>query len=331
MAAFVAANGWGGASPALLADDASFRRYFRLRAETRRAVLMDAPPPRENIGPYVTIAELLRSYGLSAPEIYAGNREHGFLLLEDFGDDTYTRLLARGADETALYTLAIDALTHLQRAVPRAARPDVPAYDEPFLLTEAGLLVEWYAPEVLGAPLPEAAREAYIEVWRRLLLLAELPPTLVLRDFHVDNLMLLPGRAGVRACGLLDFQDARWGPPSYDLVSLLYDARRDLPARLVAAMTERYLAAFPDIDRTAFRRSAAILNAQRSCKIVGLFTRLSRRDGKPQYLRHLPRVWRLIEEAAIDPVLAPLAEWLDRHIPKRLRLAPGPGRGVSAA
>ena len=169
---------------------------------------MDAPPPRENIGPYVTIAELLRSYGLSAPEIYAENREHGFLLLEDFGDDTYTRLLTRGADEAALYTLAIDALTHLQRAVPRDSRPDVPVYDEPFLLTEAGLLVEWYAPEVLGAPLPEAAREAYLEMWRRLLPLAELPPTLVLRDFHVDNLMLLPGRVGVRACGLLDFQDA---------------------------------------------------------------------------------------------------------------------------
>src|SRR5439155_20119268 len=131
--------------------------------------------------------------------------------------------------------------------------------------------------------------------------------TLVLRDYHVDNLMLLPDRCGVQGCGLLDFQDAVCGPPSYDLVSLLEDARRGVPAALRRAMTKRYLAAFPEIDRPAFHCSAAILAAQRNCKILGIFTRLWRRDGKPGYLVHLPRVWRLLEQDLAHPALAPVA------------------------
>jgi hypothetical protein len=248
----------------------------------------------------------------------------GFLLVEDFGDDTYTRLLARGADEAALYTLAIDTLIALQRAVAAAAIPDVAPYDEERLLTEASLLADWYAPTVLGFPLPGHVREVYLELWRDALVLAAPPqPTLVLRDYHVDNLMRLPNRDGVRACGLLDFQDALVGSPAYDLVSLLEDARRDVPAGLRAAMTERYLAAFPAIDRRAFLRAATILAAQRNAKIIGLFVRLWRRDGKAKYLAHLPRVWRLFEaDLAAEPALAPIAEWLDRHVPPYARCAP---------
>jgi aminoglycoside/choline kinase family phosphotransferase len=157
--------------------------------------------------------------------------------------------------------------------------------------------------------------------WREVLPLAELPaPTLVLRDYHVDNLMLLPGRAAIKSCGLLDFQDAVRGPPSYDLVSLLEDARRDVPGALCEAMTERYLAAVPGLDRAAFGRSAAILAAQRNCKILGIFTRLWQRDGKPGYLPHIPRVWRLLEdELRREPALKPIAEWFDRHLPPPLR------------
>jgi len=149
----------------------------------------------------------------------------------------------------------------------------------------------------LGKPLTEAQRDEYLDLWRTLLPQAALTDaTLVLRDYHVDNLMLLPDRCGVQGCGLLDFQDAVCGPPSYDLVSLLEDARRDTPAELCRQMTERYLAAFPALDRTAFLKSAAILAAQRNCKILGIFTRLWKRDGKPRYLVHLPRVWRLLEQ-----------------------------------
>jgi len=321
---FLAASGWRGFTPLPLAADASFRRYYRLAAGERRAVLMDAPPPLEDVRPYVSVAGMLRDLGLSAPEIYAADRERGFLLIEDFGDDSYTRLLARGADEHQLYTLAVDTLAALHRAVAHNPPPGLPPYDGKRLLAEAELLVDWYVPEMLGAGLPAAARDEYLGCWRQILPLA-VPPaaTLVLRDFHVDNLMLLPGRAGVRACGLLDFQDAVSGPASYDLVSLLLDARRDVPAALRTAMTERYLAAFPALDRTAFRRSGAILATQRNCKILGIFTRLWRRDGKPGYLPHIPRVWRLIEaELASEPALAPVACWFDRHLPDGLRRAP---------
>jgi aminoglycoside/choline kinase family phosphotransferase len=321
IADFLAMTGWGSVQPAPLAGDASFRRYYRLVDGGRRAVLMDAPPPHEDVRPYVAVAGMLRGHGLSAPEIFAEDRDRGLLLIEDFGDDTYTRLLARGADETPLYTLAIDTLIALQRAV--AAPPDLPPYDEEALLREAALLVDWYAPAVLGAPLPPSAREDYLAAWREALPLAVLPgPTLVLRDYHIDNLMLLHGRAGLKSCGLLDFQDALCGPVSYDLVSLLEDARRDVPPALRAAMTERYLAAFPAIDRALFRRSAAILAAQRNAKIIGIFARLWRRDGKPRYLEHIPRVWRLLEADAREPALGGVATWLDRHLPAAARRVP---------
>jgi aminoglycoside/choline kinase family phosphotransferase len=324
MADFLAAQGWAGVDPVRLAGDASFRSYYRLSEGGRRAVLMDAPPPLEDVRPYVAVAAILHRLGLSAPEIHAENTELGFLLIEDFGDDTYTRLLATGADEAALYALAIDTLVALQRAIVANGLPALPCYDEQRLLAEAVLLTDWYVPAVLGSPLPDAVRDDYLARWRAVLPEALLPQsTLVLRDYHVDNLMLLHGRPGVSGCGLLDFQDAVTGPPSYDLVSLLEDARRDVPPALRQVMTARYLAAFPGIDQAAFARSAAILAAQRNCKILGIFTRLWRRDGKPGYLPHIERVWRLLEdELRREPALRPIAEWLDRHLPAALRRVP---------
>ncbi|HZU88015.1 MAG TPA: phosphotransferase [Stellaceae bacterium] len=336
MIAFLADCGWGGVEPEPLAGDASFRTYYRVRENSRRAVVMDAPPPQEDVAPFVAVAALLRDLGFSAPEILGEDRRQGFLLLEDFGDDTYTRLIARGADEQDLYALAVDTLAALQGAVARRgifgvparaqlARgwPDLPPYDEARLMAEAVLLVDWYAPAVLGAPLPAAARDEYLAAWRRILPQAALSSsTLVLRDYHVDNLMRLPDRPGVRGCGLLDFQDAVCGPPSYDLVSLLEDARRDVPAELRREMTARYLAAFPALDPARFARSAAILAAQRNCKILGIFTRLWKRDGKPRYLAHIPRLWRLLAEDLDHPALAPLARWLDRHLPPAARRVP---------
>lgn len=317
MGAFLDASGWGGLAAVPLADDASFRRYYRVGGNGRSAVLMDAPSPQEEVGPYVAVAALLRDLGLSAPEVLAEDREEGFLLLEDFGDDTYTRLLERGADEPGLYALAVDTLIALQRASTSRGTPEAPRYDTERLLAEAALLVDWYMP--LAAEL----RDEYLGLWRAVLPLAMVsPPTLVLRDYHVDNLMLLPGRPGVRGCGLLDFQDAVTGPPSYDLVSLLEDARRDVSAALRQAMTERYLTAFPALDRSELLRSAAILSSQRNCKILGIFTRLWRRDGKPQYLAHIPRVWRLLEEDLRHPALALIARWLDRHLPPDVRCRP---------
>ncbi len=326
MAAFLDACGWGGAVPAPLAADASFRAYWRLRQDDRRAVVMDAPPPREDVGAYVSIAAILHGLGLSAPEIFAEDRAQGFLLIEDFGDDSYNRALAGGADEPALYALAVDTLVALQQAVAANGPAKLPPYDLTRLLDEAALLVDWYLPAVSGRPLDPALREEYLTLWRGLLPLATEPfaPTLVLRDYHIDNLMLLHDRAGVRRCGLLDFQDAVRGPPAYDLVSLVEDARRDVAPALREAMIARWLGAFPALDRRTFRMSAAVLAAQRNSKIIGIFTRLWRRDGKPGYLAHIPRVWRLLEQDLAAPALAPIGNWLDRHLPPGARRAPDP-------
>lgn len=327
MAAFLAASGWSDGVAEPLTADASFRSYWRLCRGRDRVVVMDAPPPHEDVASYIAVASILRHLGLSAPSVWAEDRVRGFLLIEDFGDDTYTRLLQRGADERSLYTLAIDALAALQCAAGAAAPIDLPPYDEAKLLDEAVLLVDWYLPAVLGLPPSPAAREEFLALWRSVLPIACEPfaPTLVLRDFHVDNLMLLPDRTGVEACGLLDFQDAVIGPPAYDLVSLLEDARRDVPEDLRQAMTARYLDAFPMLNRAAFARSAAILAAQRNCKIIGIFARLWRRDGKAAYLRHIPRLWRLVASDLRHPALAEISQWLDRYLPSDARRMPHPG------
>ncbi|MCB2099976.1 MAG: phosphotransferase [Rhodobacterales bacterium] len=325
IAAFLDRSGWGAARRGFLAGDASFRRYDRLEGQGgARAVLMDAPPPQEDVRPFAAIARHLRGLGLSAPEILAEDPAAGLLLIEDLGDGLMARLLADGADPEPLYTLAVDGLAALHDHGP-AALPGagVPPYDLEPLLREACLLTDWFLPAALGRPTAPAVRADYVDAWKAVLgpALAG-PPTLVLRDFFPDNLMVLPDRPGVASLGLLDFQDALAGHPAYDLVSLLEDARRDVPEALAGAMIERYLAARPGTDRAAFLAAYRVLGAQRHAKVIGIFTRLWKRDGKPGYMRHMARLWRLLERAAADPALAPLARWLDHHIPSRNRAAP---------
>ncbi len=190
---FLAANGWRPGDVRPLADDASFRSYHRLEAGGRRAVMMDAPPEHEDVRPFVTIARHLLSLGLSAPRILAEDADTGLLLLEDLGDDTFTRMLKNGADETALYALAVDVLIHLHRLPPSRTVPGgTPVYDNDRLLDEALLLTDWYLPAVLDAPPSENMRDAYISAWNNVFPVVYAQPlTLVLRDFHVDNLMRL--------------------------------------------------------------------------------------------------------------------------------------------
>ncbi|MDA0701910.1 MAG: phosphotransferase, partial [Proteobacteria bacterium] len=230
--AFLAAAGWADAARDPLPGDASFRRYIRLKRGTGRgaksAMVMDAPPPREDVRPFLAVARHLSAMEFSAPRILSEHTAEGFLLLEDLGDATYTRELAAGADEAALYRLATDLLIALHRRA-EATAADLPHYDDERLLAEAALLVDWYIPAVTGRTLTDAARDEYLGLWRIAFSVARaVPDTLILRDYHVDNLMVLPGRAGIAGCGLLDFQDAVIGPLAYDLVSLLEDARRDL-------------------------------------------------------------------------------------------------------
>ena len=330
---FLARSGWGGAAREPLPGDASFRRYVRLvrgGAAQSRAMLMDAPPPMEDVRPFLTVARWLGARGYSAPRILAEDGAKGLLVIEDFGDATFTRELARGSGETALYEAATDVLIALHRRSDAASAP-VPAYDDARLLAEAELLVDWFLPAIAGAKVSPAARAAHEDAWRGAFARARfVPETLVLRDYHVDNLMVLPGRKGIAACGLLDFQDAVIGPVAYDLVSLLEDARRDLAPALADAMLARYLAAFPDLDRPAFLASYAVLGAQRAAKIVGIFTRLHRRDAKAGYLAHIPRVWRRLEADLRHPALADVRAWFDIHVPRALRRAP-PVEFVAAA
>ena len=319
---FLARAGWGAAKRSRLAGDASFRHYDRVVEGSRQAVLMDAPPPKEDVRPFVRIARHLHDLGFSAPTLLAVDEDNGLLLLEDLGDDTYTRLLAQGSDEEVLYALATDVLAEMHSR-PDAIPAGLPPYDDERLLAEACLLTDWYMPAVLGCDTDRAAREEYVALWREVFPVARtVPDTMVLRDFHVDNLLLLP-RDGLAACGLLDFQDAVAGPLTYDPMSLLEDARRDIDPLLIERMKQRYLARMP-INRAVFEASWAVMAAQRHAKVIGIFTRLCKRDGKPVYLGHIPRVWRLLEAAVRHPSLARLQGWLERHIPKDQRKVPTP-------
>lgn len=308
IARFLDDHGFNAVVRVPLAGDASFRRYERLEGGPRPAVLMDAPPEQNDVRPFLRVGEHLRQSGYSAPEVIAADAVAGLVLLEDLGDRSFNRAIGAGADERVLYTAAIDLLVELQR---QPALADLPAYDDAKFLAEAALLVEWYAPG-----LDEAAAAQYGEIWRELLPLARAgPDRFVYVDYHADNLFWLPERAGIARVGLLDFQDARLGPPAYDLVSLLEDARRDLEPGLPHAMIERYLRLRPELDRHAFEAGYALLGAQRNAKILGLFSRLALRDGKKYYLNLQNRVLNHLLRDVAHPALAPLADWFRRHLP----------------
>lgn len=324
---FVAAAGWGAAERRPLAGDASFRRYDRLTAGNgARAVLMDAPPPKEDVRPFIAVDRHLIGQGLSAPKILAEDVANGFLLLEDLGDDSYTRLLADGGgDELALYEAAVDLLAALRGRPAPAAVPfrrgdwTAAAYGAAAFAAGPRLLLDWHAP-ALGLQLDEAATASFQAIWAALWqALPRETATLMLRDYHADNLLWLPDRPGLCRVGLLDFQDATMGPPAYDLVSLLEDARRDVPLALARALKARYARAAaardPRFDAAAFEAAYAILGAQRNSRIAGVFVRLWRRDGKARYLDFLPRVWGHLERNLRHPLVAPLAAWYDRYLP----------------
>ena len=309
--AFVRAQRWDDAECAPLAADASFRRYSRLlRPGGERALLMDAPPPAEDAGAFVALSRHLQSLGVRVPAIYAADVTHGFVLLEDLGDDTFSRLLDAGHAPYALYRRAVDALSHI-RAAPRAVEIEVPHYTTERALEETELLLDWYLPAHTGRAVTADARARFADAWRTMLgALPPLPPTLVLRDYHIDNLMLCAGE-----CALLDYQDALIGSPAYDLASLLEDARRDLAPSLRAEMLRHYHAANPDLNRAHFHQHYLVWAAQRHCKVAGIFVRLSQRDGKDGYLKHLPRVLALLRRHLDEPPLAPLRGWVEVYLP----------------
>ncbi|MFU7529631.1 aminoglycoside phosphotransferase family protein [Qipengyuania sp. ASV99] len=314
---FVRRAGWGGAAVEAIPGDASFRRYFRLRrGDGAAAMLMYAPPPEEDPQPFLLVAQWLSGNGMRAPEILAQNPREGWLLIEDFGEDRMRDWLdAHPEDELAAYESAIDALVELHRLPPGPFSP----YDIDTYLREALLFTQWYVPAI-ALKVDETGFEA---AWREVLVplaARQSPGVTVLRDYHAENIMLLDGSPHSPQ-GLIDFQDALVGHPAYDLVSLLQDARRDVPVELEAVMLARYTASI-GADHE-FGGDYARLGAQRNAKIVGIFTRLHRRDGKPRYLSLIPRVWAAMERDLAHPALEPVARWFDANIPENLRRSGG--------
>ncbi len=342
---FLNATAWCNAACEPLTGDASARKYFRLQKDKQSAVLMDASSVLESVAPFIQISQHLHRLGFSVPAILARDEKSGLLLLEDFGDDTFARLLddqsdaisqrqrkqttgravsplpadhepdncgahrvTRPTNAEKLYTLATDVLIALHQH-PQATPKDLRVYHPEKMLEDIGLFLEWRTPAI-----SEAGKAEFKTVWRKVLPVAhQVPTSLLLRDYHVANLMLLPNRQGVRQAGLLDFQDAYQGPITYDLVSLLEDARREVPDKLREKMVARYLARSPALDRKAFETSMAILAALRHTRVLAIFERLSQHEGKHDYKKlHSPRVERLLQRALRHPVLAGVKQWMER-------------------
>jgi tRNA threonylcarbamoyl adenosine modification protein YjeE len=340
---FLDESGFADTERRYLQGDASTRTYERLLQGARRAVLMNAPrrpdgPPvrnglpysaiahlAEDVRPFVAMARALHGLGLSAPEVYAADLAEGLLILEDLGNEG---VLAGDppAPIEERYAVAIDVLVALHRApapevLAVAPRVDhrLPTYDRDAFLIEAELLLDWYIPH-RGGTVSDDTRQQFVSLWRAALTRAATAPVhWVLRDFHSPNLLWLDDRTGVARIGLLDFQDALIGPPAYDVASLLQDARVDVPETMEFALLGRYAQARqaddPQFNLANFVALYALMAAQRATKILGIFARLNRRDGKPQYLRHLPRVWRYLRRSLAQPTLAPLKAWYDAHVP----------------
>jgi len=314
---FLASSGWAGAEILPLAGDASFRRYFRVVHGERSAVLMDAPPPHEDPRPFIAVAEWLLSRGLSAPEIIARDLEKGLLLLGDFGSARLRETLdSDPARERELYELATDVLVNLHDHPPMAG---LSPHGLDQWLEELKLFTDWYCPAV-GAEVDTAD---YEQAWREALApIANdgLGPVTVLRDYHAENIMLVEGRDGVAHFGLLDFQDALAGHPAYDLASVLEDARRDVSPSIERAMIDRYVRATGQGE--AFERAYWALAAQRNTRILGVFTRLWKRDNKPHYRQFQPRMWGLLERDLAQPHLAPVRAWFDTNVAPEHRREP---------
>lgn len=351
LVAFLEAAGEAAAVRSHLSGDASHRRYERLLLPGgKRIVLMDDPsdPADTQLGDaqksygeiahlsfdmraFVAIGNRLRAEGLSAPEVLAHDFENGFLLIEDLGDELFKpRIEASpqgGLVEHILYELATDALVHHHAEtqldllpLPGGGTYELPSYDAAALQIEVDLLLDWYAPAQLGKELDAAARGSFRAIWASLFpLLESAHDVLILRDFHSPNLLFLEERTGVQQIGIIDYQDGLMGHPSYDLMSMLQDARRDVPQALEAELIAHYLAARPELDDEAFRAAYAVFGAQRASKIIGIFCRLWKRDGKDNYLVHLPRMWVYLERNLAHPALAEYKVWVDKHFPEDKR------------
>jgi aminoglycoside/choline kinase family phosphotransferase len=339
---FLDASGYIGAGRKRMAGDASTRSYARLIRDDGIVILMNSPQRpdgaaiyngksysavvhlAENIRPFVAIDEGLRAAGISAPAILHCDLDHGFLISEDFGSEG----VIEGDPPrpiTERYEAATDVLAVLHgKALPETLTLDgqtyaIPAWDTDALLIEIGLMPEWYLPD-RNAPLSDEKRAEFFAMWRELLKkpLAA-PKTWIIRDYHSPNLIWLANRTGMARVGVIDFQDTVLGPRSYDVVSLLQDARIDVPETIELTLLSRYIKARraedASFDPAGFAELYAIMSAQRNTRLLGTFARLNRRDGKPHYLRHQPRIWTYLQRSLAHPSLEHLRDWYLANVP----------------
>ncbi len=307
--------GCADATPSFLAGDCSCRTYFSVHDTNGHPyVLMDAPPGLEDVRPFIRIQKVLSKIGCTVPIIYQADEENGFLLLEDCGRNTYENIL-NSINERDLYTLAVDVLVHIHKTYKENTEHLVSLEWKDYQ-RELSVFIDWYYFEVLQEDYSPTAAEEFYCLWHDALSdLPTVPQSIILRDYHAGNIMYLEDRVGIEKCGLLDFQDACFGPRPYDLVSLLEDARRDISHNLQSAMYDRYCDAFTGLNKTEFFDVYTTLGAQRSIKILGIFKRMEKQSKKDVYLTHIPRVWRWIAQDFKNPRLAPIKKWLETNIP----------------
>ena len=320
LESFLSKTQFAGAQLQPLAGDASARRYVRAMLGGKIAMVMDTPAEGENFLAFVQVAECLHKNGYSAPQILARDMQEGFLLLEDFGDESFTRILSKQKSdaENILYSAAIDLLAQWHDSSAKNSI-GLPLYDEELYLREVSLFPDWYLPQIMTQEKTAALRAQYMEIWREILRSFPLKQDVfVHRDFHADNLMWLPQRDGTQRVGLLDFQDAVIGDAAYDIVSLLEDARRDVPSDLVDLMIKKYLTQTGE-NPDGFFAAYNVLGAQRNSKIIGIFVRLAVRDGKQNYLKLLPRVWAHLQRDIEHPLLKKLSNWLELNVGHEFR------------
>ena len=304
---FLERHGWSGATKFPLTSDASSRRYIRLIKGSETALLAQSPADG-TAAKFISIAEILRKLDLSAPRIFASETNQGLVLQEDFGDETFAALLNSGVRGAPLYQLATETLIHLHQQF--SFSENLKIFDTQRFLEEAMLFCD-YGP---GKTDKSVKRSWFKEAWLEPISKAlEIPQSILLRDFHAGNLFRLTDRPGTKACGLIDFQDAGIGPITYDLLSLLQDARWSVPSEIVADCLDSYAKAFPNMDRKTFEVSYTVMAAHRHVRVIAVFHRLAE-QGKPGYLAHLPRVWRLLIEVLGHPVLEGVATWFEENL-----------------
>ena len=299
MNSFIERAGWS--TPQPLAVDGSARRYFRVRKQNQAAILMDASAEQQTIAPFVAVADWLRSIGLSTPEIFEVDEAQGFILLEDFGDISFKKAIERGTNEFELYAMASDILAFLTH---KNCPLKLPNYYESSVHIGRRRIIDWFVPAIRKEKNPDGLAEEFFKIWEDIeYTLPHTQQGFVHIDYHVENLMFLPERQDFKRCGLLDFQGAMVGPVLYDFANLLEDARRYVPSEI-----RETLWATLDEYESAWTR---ILASQFHCRVIGQCFRWAIRDGKPQYMEHIPRLQNYIHVALKDPLLKPLKIFFD--------------------